>query len=225
MPDKVLFLADRKSIRWATITEDALTEDPSGGDHTVEDLMPRVYSELRALAAQYLGRGASGHTLQPTALVNEAFIRLESTNSRWPNREHFLAVAAKAMRHVLVDHARAKNCDKRGGGWKRVDLGVVADTGVASEGRLRVIELDDLLRQLAEADPRSAGVAEMILFGGMEQDEVARVVGVSRGTVSTDWRFARAWLASRITEPDRAKGPDHSAGGSVSEHGAAGKDQ
>lgn len=162
------------------------------------ELLPLVQRELRALAAHYLRSQPPGHTLQPTALVNEAFVRLSRGETAWASRDHFLAVAAKAMRHVLVDHARSKNSEKRGGDRTRIDLGAVAEGSLARAADLPVIELDDLLSRLGRADARSAEVAEMILFGGMEQEQIAQAIGVSRATVSADWRFARAWLASRV---------------------------
>ncbi len=121
---------------------------------------------------------------------------------RWSGRDHFMAVAAKAMRQVLVDHARRKTAAKRGGGAARADLCIeilATHTGGATR-ELRVLELDDLLGKLAELDPRAARGAEMRLFGGMEQEQIARVLGVSRTLVSTDWQFARAWLASKVRE-------------------------
>lgn len=168
-----------------------------GDDQTISQLLPVVYGELRALASSYLEH-KPGHTLQPTALVHEAYVKLIGPDRAWSGRDHFIATAAIAMRQVLIDHARRKNADKRGGGAVRasVDLGNVA----GSSRDMRVLELDELLTQLAQADARSARIAEMYLFGGMTQEQMARVLGVSRATVVTDWQFARAWLASKAKE-------------------------
>lgn len=182
-----------------------LSSAQSGDDDTVSKLLPVVYAELKALAGSFL-QGRPGHTLQPTALVHEAYMKLVAKDREWAGRDHFVATAARAMRQVLVDHARGKNADKRGGGAARADVNIetVADapgrargSGGAGSRELRVLELDDLLTRLAKDDARAARVAEMRLFGGMEQEQIARVLGVSRMTVTTDWQFARAWLASQ----------------------------
>lgn len=183
-----------------------------GDDGSMEALLPLVYTELRAMAGSYL-RGDAAHTLQPTALVNEAFLKMVGSDKRWSGRDHFMAVAAKAMRQVLVDHARKKSAGKRGGvdGKRapRADLSIegIADAGSTRE--LRVMELDELLTELAKADPRAARGAEMRLFGGMEQEQIARVLGISRTLVTTDWQFARAWLASKYTGRGGANGGVH----------------
>lgn len=176
-----------------------VSEATPGDAKTMETLLPLVYKELRMLAAHYLNRSGPGHTLQPTALVHEAFVKMISADKQWTGREHFMAVAATAMRQVLVDFARAKKSEKRGGDGKRLDISIVGDIATTESTReLRVLELDDLLSQLAKADPRSARIAEMRLFGGMDQEQIARVLGVSRMTVTTDWQFARTWLAARV---------------------------
>ena len=181
-----------------------LSNAKPGDDDAVAKLLPLVYAELKALAGSYL-EGRPGHTLQPTALVHEAYMKMVSRDRQWSGRDHFVATAARAMRQVLVDHARTKNRDKRGGGLARAPLTIetVADApgrlgSARSDNReLRVLELDELLTRLAKDDERAARVAEMRLFGGMEQEQIARVLGVSRMTVTTDWQFARAWLASQ----------------------------
>lgn len=183
-----------------------LSNAKPGDDDAVSKLLPLVYAELKALAGSFLA-GRPEHTLQPTALVHEAYMKLVAKDREWAGRDHFVATAARAMRQVLVDHARGKNRDKRGGGAARADLCMetIADSpgraGGPSGGRgggreMRVLELDELLTRLATDDERAARVAEMRLFGGMEQEQIARVLGVSRMTVTTDWQFARAWLAS-----------------------------
>lgn len=178
-----------------------------GDERSMNELLPLVYKELRALASSYLDRpGDAAHTLQPTALVHEAFLKMVGDDRQWSGREHFMAVAAKAMRQVLVDHWRKRSAEKRGGGANQVSI-----SGIGAEGAIedvRVLELDDLLQQLAKADARSARVAEMRLFGGMEQEQIARVLGVSRVTVTSDWQFARAWLASRMLGTVRSEGAE-----------------
>ena len=164
-------------------------------------LLPVVYQELRALAGSYLSRNRS-HTLQPTALVHEAYVKLISSDRAWSGRDHFMAVAARAMRQVLVDYARARNTAKRGGGAHRSDLSIEVvghDTGAASS-ELDVIEVHRLLDDLAQLAPRPAHVAEMRLFGGMNTTQIAAVLGVSDFTVKQDWQFGRAWLAGKMQE-------------------------
>lgn len=186
-----------------------LSNAQPGDERSMAALLPLVYDELRLLAATYLNRGGPGHTLQPTALVHEAFVKMAGADkaSGWSGRDHFMAVAAKAMRQVLVDHSRAKNADKRGGGAPRANISIDGLTAAPNSSReVRVLELDDLLTHLAKADERSARVAEMRLFGGMEQEQIARVLGVSRMTVTTDWQFARAWLATRVRDDAPVRG-------------------
>ncbi|MBS0192584.1 MAG: ECF-type sigma factor [Phycisphaerales bacterium] len=173
-----------------------LSNAAAGDEGSVQDLLPMVYAELRARAGSYLeGRGP--HTLQPTALVHEAFLKMMSSDREWTGRDHFMAVAATAMRQVLVDHARSKNAEKRGGGMVRngVQIDSASDLGIES---LEIVDVDDLLRALAQADARAAKIAEMRLFGGMEHEQIARVLGLSRSVVVNDWQFARAWLAAKM---------------------------
>lgn len=179
---------------------------------SMEALLPLVYAELRLLAGKYL-HGDRAHTLQPTALVHEAFVKLAGgagtegasaakagggSSPQWRGRDHFMAVASIAMRQVLVDHARRKTADKRGGGAKRLPLCItdLADDTPCRD--LQVVQLDELLAKLARADARAARVAEMRLFGGMQLEQIGRALDVSRSQVSSDWRFARAWLAGKI---------------------------
>jgi RNA polymerase sigma-70 factor (ECF subfamily) len=185
---------------------DLLSNAKPGDEDAVGKLLPVVYAELKALAGSFL-EGRPGHTLQPTALVHEAYMKLVAKDREWAGRDHFIATAARAMRQVLVDHARGKNREKRGGGAARADINIetISDgPGPAGSARagggsreMRVLELDELLTRLAKDDERAARVAEMRLFGGMEGEQIARVLGVSRMTVTTDWQFARAWLADQ----------------------------
>lgn len=183
---------------------DERPQPSSGYDQTLTSLVPLVYAELRAIAERELDRAPRGraHTLQPTALVHEVFLKMVGGENGWTGRDHFLAVAAKAMRQVLVDHARRRGAVKRGGGAPRADVNV--ETLLAPErarsSDVRVIELDALLTELTESSERTGRVAEMYIFGGMEQGQIARVLGVSRMTVLRDWQVARAWLAGKVKE-------------------------
>jgi RNA polymerase sigma factor (TIGR02999 family) len=183
---------------------DLLSNAQPGDDHSMKTLLPLVYEELKALAAAQLGREPAGraHTLQPTALVHEAFLKMVGNDRRWAGRDHFMAVAAKAMRQVLVDHARRRNADKRGGGRAAADLSI--DGLADGSHEFRVLWLDELLIELARSSPRAAQVAEMRLFGAMEQEQIARVLGVARMTVHRDWQLARAWLAGKMQDDDDA---------------------
>ena len=170
----------------------------SGGDDgALERLTPLVEAELRRLARGYMRRERRGHTLQTTALVNEAFLRLTDAHSiAWQNRAHFLGIAARLMRRVLVDHARARGYRKRGGGVQRITLneGLVA----SSEPALNVIALDRALEALAAVDPRKSRVIELRFFGGLSVEETAEVLHVSSDTVKRDWRLAKLWLLREL---------------------------
>lgn len=174
--------------------------DPSG--RIADQVLPLVYAELRALAQSYL-KSQPEHTLAPTALVHEAYLKLSKNSSEWVERNHFVATAAVAMRQILVDHARSKMTVKRGGGRRRADVSVeILPDGdrAVSNREMRVLELDELLIKLAKTDARASRVAEMRLFGGMTQPQIADVLGVSRITVTNDWAFAKAWLGSEAEE-------------------------
>jgi RNA polymerase sigma factor (TIGR02999 family) len=168
-------------------------------------LMPHVYAELQRIARGALGGGAHA-TLQPTALVHSAFARLfgsqDGAGDGWNDRKHFFVVAAKAMRQVVVDHARRRGAVKRGGGRAAVTL----DEGfvLADEPRPELLDLDEALRELEAQDPRQARVVELRWFAGLEVTEVAAALDVSRATVERDWRFARAWLARRMGESEES---------------------
>jgi RNA polymerase sigma factor (TIGR02999 family) len=168
-----------------------------GDDSALEQLTPLVEAELRRLARGYMGRERRGHTLQATALVNEAFVRLTDARSiGWQDRAHFLGIAARLMRRVLVDHARARGYRKRGGGVQRVTLneGLVA----SSEPALDVIALDRALEALAAVDGRKSQVIELRFFGGLSVEETAEVLHVSPDTVKRDWRLAKLWLLREL---------------------------
>jgi len=170
----------------------------SDGDQAaLEQLTPLVYSELRRLARRHLGRERKGHTLQTTALVHEAYIRLiDQKEVRWQNRAHFFAIAAQMMRRILVDYARARNNAKRGGGAQMVSLDEALE--VSDDRAADVIALDEALVALAALDQRKIRIIELRFFGGLSIEETAEVLGVSPGTVMREWTFAKAWLQREI---------------------------
>jgi RNA polymerase sigma factor (TIGR02999 family) len=168
-----------------------------GDQSALEELAPLVQEELRRLAHHYMGRERPGHTLQTSALVNEAYIRLiDWKNVRWQNRAHFFAVAAKLMRRTLVDFARDRQYLKRGGGALQVSLGEAAALTVQRGADL--VALDEALTALAEVDRRKVQVVEMRFFGGLSVKEVAEVLNVSEETVMRDWRLAKVWLLREL---------------------------
>jgi RNA polymerase sigma-70 factor (ECF subfamily) len=172
----------------------------SEGDRGALDrLLPLVQSELRRLAGAYLRRERAGHTLQPTALVNEAYLRLVDQRVHWQSRSHFFGIAARLMRRVLVDHARERLAQKRGSGERAEPIEVAEAEG--SGGRpLDVVALDDALEDLAKVGPRQCQVVELRFFGGLSIEEAADVLGVSPRTVKSDWTMARAWLLRYLGE-------------------------
>jgi RNA polymerase sigma factor (TIGR02999 family) len=169
------------------------------GDETaLEALMPLVHDELQRIARRCLHRERANHSVQATELVNEAFLRLvDVRHVDWQNRSHFLAMSARLMRRVLVDLARARGADKRGGGGVRVTLDDATIGGIAPDAD--VIRLDDALKALAALDDRKSRVVELRFFGGLTADETAVVLQVSSKTVLRDWEFARAWLKRELT--------------------------
>jgi RNA polymerase sigma factor (TIGR02999 family) len=176
----------------------------SGGDQSaLNELAPLVESELHRLAHHYMGRERPGHTLQTSALVNEAYIRLiDWKNVQWQNRAHFFAVSAQLMRRILVDFARDRQNLKRGGGALPVSLSEAAAFPVGH--RADLVALDEALKALAEVDARKSQVVEMRFFGGLSVKEVAEVLKVSEETVLRDWRLAKVWLLRELgREPDR----------------------
>jgi RNA polymerase sigma-70 factor (ECF subfamily) len=172
-----------------------------GGDPAAFDqLMPIVYAELRKMAKRHMSLQSPGHTLQTTALINEAYIRIAGDLGRkWQNRAHFFGFAATAMRHVLVDHARAAHTAKRGGERKPVPL---EEAAVFSTDRMgEIVALDDALTALAKLHERQSKVVEMRFFGGLSVEETAEVLAVSPDTVMRDWRAAKAWLYRELRQP------------------------
>ena len=171
----------------------------SGGDaDALQELMPLVYDELRRMAKRYMNSQPSGHTLQTTALIHEAYLKLADNNEkRFANRAHFFAVAANAMRHILVDHARARQSEKRGGAAYKISLDHAAI--VSDERAAEVVALDDALQNLSALDERKGRVVELRYFGGLSVEETAVVLKVSPETVARDWRFAKTWLLRELS--------------------------
>ena len=173
-----------------------------GDPDALDALLPLVYEELRRLAAHYMKRERSGHTLQATALVNEAYLRLiEVRQVRWQNRAHFFAMAARLMRRILVDAARARGYQKRGGGASMISLdeALVVPTEPGDD----LVALDDALTALAAVDSRKSQVVEMRFFGGLSLDETAEALHVSRDTVKRDWKMAKLWLLRELRGVER----------------------
>lgn len=168
----------------------------AGNANAADELIPLVYSEMRKLAAHYLKSEREGHTLQPTALVHEAFLKLVEQETEWQNRNHFFAMAANLMRRILVDYARSYKADKRGGEAEKISL---EDAFVfVKERPSEMLALDEALEELAKIDPRRAKVVEMKFFGGLNHEEIAEVLGVHANTVLRDWNLARAWLKKQM---------------------------
>jgi len=170
-----------------------------GDKAALDNLMPLVYAELHRLAASYLSRERSDHTLQPTALVNEAYLRLIKQNSvAWENRAQFFGIAAQMMRRVLVNHARDRHADKRGGHALRVSL----DDAISffEERDVNLVALDDALNGLAELDPQQSRIVELRFFGGLTIEDVASQLNISPATVKRDWSTAKLWLLREISK-------------------------
>ena len=176
-----------------------LQSTDSGDSKAAERLLPLVYNELRRLAAAKMAHENAAQTLQPTALVHEAYCRLvDQSRVGWQNRAHFFGIAARAMREILVDHARRRAAAKRGGNRQRVTL--IDGLGVAPAAEIEVLELDEALTRLAEMHQRMARVVELRVFVGMKEREVAHVLGVSERTVRGDWRVAKLWLSQELAQ-------------------------
>ncbi len=182
--------SDRISAILRKGTPDAMTE-----------LMPLAYDEVKRIAAAQLFRERKEHTLQPTALVNEAYLRLVEEDTRdWRSRAYFFGIVGRAMRQILVDHARTKKAAKRGGGRERITMSVAAELGAPTDEQAGwdILDLDQALRELAKLDERKARVLELRYFAGLNKAEAAEVLNVSPTTVQNEWIFARAWLRTRL---------------------------
>ena len=176
-----------------------LVELTDGNTQVLELLLPIVYNELRSLANNYLRRERADHTLQPTALVHEAYLKLvDQKNVQWQNRAHFFGVAANIMRRILVDHARKHNADKRGGEFSKEQL-EEALVVVSDEKSFELLALDDALEELAKVDPQKSRIVELRYFGGLSVEETAEVMGISEITVKRHWKMAKAWLYGQIS--------------------------
>jgi RNA polymerase sigma-70 factor, ECF subfamily len=170
----------------------------NGDQAALEQLIPLVYSELRRLARNYMRRERTGHTLQTTALINEAYMRLVDQKVSWQNRAHFFGVAASLMRRILLDHARTQLAAKRGGQQVQVSLSEAA--GIAESRTSQLIALDEALSNLAAIDARKSRVIELRYFGGLTIEETAEALAVSHTTVEEDWKMARAWLRREMSK-------------------------
>jgi RNA polymerase sigma factor (TIGR02999 family) len=170
----------------------------NGQRAAVDDLLPLIYDELRSLASNYLRRERVSHTLQPTALVHEAYLKLVDVNQvTWQNRAHFFGVAANLMRRILIDYARQHKADKRGGEFQKLALDENIDK--AAEQSTELVALDDALETLSKIDPVKSRIVELRYFGGLTVEETAEVMGISTITVKRHWRMAKAWLYGQLS--------------------------
>ena len=174
-----------------------------GDQNALEKLMPLVYSELRRLARNYLRKERPGHTLQPTALVNEAYLKLiDQKSARWQNRAQFYGVAAQLMRRILVDHARQHQAVKRGGADQTrlsiTSAGQLGGKQLATEQAIDLLALHEALEELTTLDPQQGRIVELKFFGGLSIEETAEVLGIGHATVERDWKMARAWLRRKL---------------------------
>ena len=169
----------------------------NGQEQALDRLLPQIHDELRKLAASYLRKERPDHTLQPTALVNEAFLRLvDQRSAKWQNRAHFFGIAAQAMRRILVDHARAHSAGKRGGAVRKVSLDDANIIGPQVD--VDLLALDEALTRLAAMDPQQSRIVELRFFGGLTMEETAEVMRISPATIGREWRMAKAWLSAEL---------------------------
>jgi RNA polymerase sigma-70 factor (ECF subfamily) len=181
-----------------------LNEMAKGDSRAADRLLPLVYGELHRLAAGYMRRERPDHTLQATALINEAYLRLSKENGEWNSREHFIGMAANVMRHVLVDYARSHKAQHRDGGLKRVEM--QEDLVISGEKLEGVVALDDALKRLEGVSPRQGKVVELRYFGGLSVEQIASFLGVSERSVKRDWSLARVWLFRELESGPRSSG-------------------
>jgi RNA polymerase sigma-70 factor (ECF subfamily) len=179
-----------------------LVEWSEGNELATEKLFPLIYDELHQMARRYIRRQSAGHTFQTTELIHEAYVKLAKQEAQnWQNRAHFFGVAAQAMRHILVDYARSKRSQKRGGWQERITL--AENTAVSNDKRSdEIVELDEALKRLAELDKRKSDVVELKYFGGLTNEEIAEVLKISPETVKRDWRFSRTWLLRELANQE-----------------------
>ena len=190
---------EQSSQKSLEITE--MLRDWSGGkDEVLDELLPLVNAELRRQAARYLRRERAGHTLQTTALINEAYLKLiDQHEVNWQNRQHFFGIAAQMMRRILVDYARSRHREKRGGEKENLPL-EAAELAASGERSVDLVALDEALERLAKMDARQAQIVELRYFGGLSVEETAAALRVSPATVKNDWRMAKAWLHQQISK-------------------------
>jgi len=194
---------DAPSVSQQRVT-DLLTRWSHGDDAALEELTPLIYEELRRLAHHYMKGERPDHTLQTTALVNEVYLRLaDQTNPDWQSRAHFFAVAARAMRQILVSYARSNRAQKRGGGGARIELDEAAI--MSPEQSNEIVDVHEALERLGRLDERKARVVELKYFGGLNHDEIAEVMKISTITVRRDWVFAKAWLHNELHSVDEIR--------------------
>ena len=187
----------RSNLVEVTPSVPELLERLRGGDQAALDqLVTALYAELHRIAARHLRGERTGHTLQATALVHEAFLRLTEQNASWQNKAHFFGIASQVMRHILIDHARGRMRAKRGGGQQRIllDEALLLSDALSEE----LLALDQALERLAKLDPRQARIVELRFFGGLSVEEAAEVAGISPKTVKRDWSLAKAWLYQEL---------------------------
>jgi RNA polymerase sigma factor (TIGR02999 family) len=195
--EKTTTLKGLAAMQSEGITE-LLVDWGKGDQAALEKLMPLVYDELRRLASNYLRRERATHTLQPTALVNEAYLKLvDQRNAKWQNRAHFFGISAQLMRRILVDHARQHQAQKRGGSNQQ-RLSITSAERVAKQPEIDLLALNEALDELTQMDPQQAQIVELKFFGGLSIDETAEVLRISHATVERDWKMARAWLRRQL---------------------------
>ena len=189
-----------KSAQKSKQITEMLQDWSDGNREALEMLLPLVYDELHKQAARFLRRERAGHTLQPTALINETYLKLiDQHEVKWQNRAHFFGIAAQAMRRILVDYAKTRHRGKRGGADENLPL-EEAMFAVSAAPNVDLVELDEVLMRLAKFDERQANIVELRYFGGMSVEETAEVLHISTATVKSDWRTAKAWLHREITK-------------------------
>lgn len=189
---------DQRQTPSASVTQ-FLIDWSKGDKNAVDELLPAVYDELKRIAAYYMSRERSNHTLQPTALVNETYLKLiDQRQVDWKNRAHFFGLAAEIMRRILVNHARDRITDKRGGNAQQVSLSIVVNSYEKPD--LDILAVNEALQKLAEIDARKSRIVELKFFGGLTIEEIAEVMQISHATIEREWSFSRAWLFNAMNK-------------------------